>query len=58
MSIPVFKFTEDVELTPMILGFWHDALKRNKEQDGFYLLPPFIDYVTDVIEDDNIELEE
>lgn len=58
MNIPVFKFTEDIELTPMILAFWRDALKMNKEQDGFYLLPPFIDYLTDIVEDDDIELKE
>lgn len=57
MSMPIFKFTDDIELTPMILAFWRKALKVNKEQDGFYLLPPFIDYLTDVVDEEDVELE-
>lgn len=54
----IFKFSEDVELTPTMYEFWYKVLINCKENKEFYLLPPFIDYLADIIEDDDIELKE
>lgn len=51
----IFKFSEDVELTPTMYEFWYKVLINCKENKEFYLLPPFIDLLDD---DNNDEIEE
>ena len=52
----VFKFSDDIEISPAIYEFWYQMLKRCYENDSFYLLPPFIEYFDDI--NDEIELED
>lgn len=53
----IFKFSEDIEISPAIYEFWYKMLMRCHDEGVFYLLPPFIDFYYEDDEEDEVELE-